>query len=274
MNPFSSPGQLFWRHPDLPFAESRQAWNVASCYLPHSHTRYAIGSVEQGRTRFACRGQTRLLGAGEVVLIPAGEVHACNPDPGLAWAYQILYLDEPWLEEVIGESAGLDAVRLPVATSGAHPHLYAALNRLNSRLFDGASADECEAELIRFACEALGPSRLAEETPRPLTPGKLAEVKALIQVRCAESLPLALLASTAGLSPYHFVRSFQRSVGMTPHAWQLDARIDRARRLIDAGQPFSQIAQELGFADQSHFHRAFKQRVAATPGQYRRNIVQ
>ena len=65
---------------------------------------------------------------------------------------------------------------------------------------------------------------------------------------------------------------------MTPHAWQIDRRIQRARQLLDQELPLAEIAQQLGFADQSHFQRIFKQRVAVNPGEYRRlrnrNFVQ
>jgi len=74
------------------------------------------------------------------------------------------------------------------------------------------------------------------------------------------------------MSRYHFVRAFSRVVGMTPHAWQLDQRIVRARGLLEQGMSLADAALQLGFSDQSHFQRAFKQRVAATPGEYRRMV--
>jgi transcriptional regulator GlxA family with amidase domain len=99
-------------------------------------------------------------------------------------------------------------------------------------------------------------------------------VQSMMAARCTESLTLDELAGEAGMSRYHFVRAFSRAVGMTPHAWQLDMRIQRARSLLDQGMSLADAALQLGFADQSHFQRAFKQRVAATPGEYRRNFVQ
>ncbi|HYG41405.1 MAG TPA: helix-turn-helix transcriptional regulator, partial [Bordetella sp.] len=72
------------------------------------------------------------------------------------------------------------------------------------------------------------------------------------------------------MSRYQFIRAFRHATGMTPHAYQLDLRIVQARRLLRDGHSLSRIAHDLGFADQSHFQRAFKQRVAATPGMYRR----
>ncbi|MCD0506285.1 helix-turn-helix transcriptional regulator, partial [Bordetella petrii] len=67
-----------------------------------------------------------------------------------------------------------------------------------------------------------------------------------------------------------FIRACRAATGMTPHAYQLDLRIVRARRLLRGGLSLSRVAHELGFADQAHFQRAFKQRVAATPGTYQR----
>ena len=98
------------------------------------------------------------------------------------------------------------------------------------------------------------------------------QVQALIAERCAEVLSLDELAREADMSRYHFVRTFSRAVGMTPHAWQLDRRIERARSLLEQGMSLADAALLLGFSDQSHFQRAFKQRVAATPGEYRRVV--
>lgn len=53
---------------------------------------------------------------------------------------------------------------------------------------------------------------------------------------------------------------------------KIDQRIERARRLLEQGLPLADAALQLGFSDQSHFQRAFKQRVAATPGEYRRMV--
>ena len=102
-----------------------------------------------------------------------------------------------------------------------------------------------------------------------LDSARLRAVQALIAERCAESLSLDKLARRGRMSRYHFVRHFSRAVGMTPHAWQIDQRIERVRALLEQGMSLADAALQLGFADQSHFQRAFKRRVAATPGEYR-----
>ena len=101
-------------------------------------------------------------------------------------------------------------------------------------------------------------------------PAGIAEIRAWLDAHCEATVPLAELAARAGLNPYQLIRRFVRATGMTPHAYQLDRRIQRARRLLAAGAPICDTALATGFADQSHFHRSFRERVAATPGQYGR----
>jgi len=64
-------------------------------------------------------------------------------------------------------------------------------------------------------------------------------------------------------------RAFKRHYGMTPHAFLINRRIQFARRQLREGKLIADVALESGFADQAHFQRAFKQHLAATPGQYR-----
>ncbi|CAA9481240.1 MAG: Transcriptional regulator, AraC family [uncultured Rubrobacteraceae bacterium] len=55
---------------------------------------------------------------------------------------------------------------------------------------------------------------------------------------------------------------------MPPHAYQTQARLDRARSLLLRGWPPARVARETGFADQSHLTRRFKRLVGVTPGRY------
>lgn len=264
----------FWRSPALPFVESRRANDSAACYAPHSHAMLSIGAVDGGCSVFSRDGQQQRLSRGDVVLIPAGVVHSCNPENDGRWSYQMLYLDPAWVGGVVGEMGAFDAMvlnRLPPAIAPRQVH--ERLTWLNECLFSATPDEDKEAALLVFVGELFGevPARREEPADRPDSE-RLREVRQLIAARCVEALSLDELAREAGMSRYHFVRAFSRVVGMTPHAWQLDQRIERARRLLEQGLPLADAALQLGFSDQSHFQRAFKQRVAATPGEYRRMV--
>ena len=85
--------------------------------------------------------------------------------------------------------------------------------------------------------------------------------------------PLDDIASACGLSVSHFSRAFRRSIGLSPHAWLLDKRVEAAKAMLRRREaPLSLIALACGFADQSHFTRVFTRRVGLSPGAWRKYL--
>jgi AraC-like DNA-binding protein len=76
----------------------------------------------------------------------------------------------------------------------------------------------------------------------------------------------------AGLSRFELIRRFRRQNGLTPHAFQRDLRIERARALLGEGVPGAAVAAACGFADQPHLTRVFKRMVGVAPGAYARAV--
>jgi AraC-like DNA-binding protein len=88
-----------------------------------------------------------------------------------------------------------------------------------------------------------------------------------------EKLSLDEITRVAGLSKFHFVREFTRSVGVSPLAYRNAIRANAAKGLLCAGHPIKAIAFELGFVDESHFGRVFRQKVGFSPAAYRRGCA-
>ena len=83
-------------------------------------------------------------------------------------------------------------------------------------------------------------------------------------------LTLGDLAREAGLSRFHFLRTFERLVGVTPHRYILRARLrEAAMRLEAESTGILDIALDCGFSDQSNFSRAFRAEFGASPRVYR-----
>jgi transcriptional regulator of acetoin/glycerol metabolism/AraC-like DNA-binding protein len=120
-------------------------------------------------------------------------------------------------------------------------------------------------------------AHLGQLTPPPqarggLPPGAMRRVREYVETRLGESIDLAALAGIAGLSLYHFARAFKQSVGVAPHHYLVQRRIERAQELLARTElSLSEIALATGFSDQSHFARHFRQMLGLTPGQFRRS---
>jgi len=92
-----------------------------------------------------------------------------------------------------------------------------------------------------------------------------------VESHLGEELALGRLAEVVGLSPYHFSREFKRATGETVHGYVVRRRLERARDLLRRGElPISVLAQDLGFADQSHLTRLFRARFGTTPAAFAR----
>jgi len=115
-------------------------------------------------------------------------------------------------------------------------------------------------------------TRRAPATPRGivLSAMQARRVRDYVCEHLGSDISLSELASQAGLSPHYFSLLFKRAFGVSPYRYVLSARIHRAKRLLgERKMAISEIALELGFADQSHFSKVFKTFVGSAPGQYR-----
>lgn len=110
--------------------------------------------------------------------------------------------------------------------------------------------------------------------PRPggsLPAWRERQIKQLMRAELEQPLPLQRLARECGLSVRHFTRAFRLTTGLSPHRYLLQLRLHKARQLLlDPELRLDDIAVACGFADQSHFTRAFNGVERMTPGTWRR----
>jgi AraC family transcriptional regulator len=101
-------------------------------------------------------------------------------------------------------------------------------------------------------------------------PAAIARVLSELESRSAQPLGLGEMAAVAGLSQFHFLRTFRNTTGVTPHQWLLRARLrDAARRLATSREPVTEIALDVGFEDLSNFIRSFRAEFGLSPSRYR-----
>ncbi|MBK1837174.1 AraC family transcriptional regulator [Azospirillum sp. YIM B02556] len=259
----------FWRDSSLPHLEARSIEDGHGvCYGWHSHPTFSIGLVTGGISEFRIGSDCHRISGGTVVLMNPDEAHACNPLGGRPWSYRMLYADAGWLAAVEGE----ERFR-PLAPSVSRDLEVAdRLGRLFGLLFDpvpdGTAKDEAARSFFTGLCEALGGG--AAGGPDGGEHAALDRAADFISAHCTQPLRLADIAAVSGLSTSYLVRSFKARYGLTPHAYQINRRIQFGKRELQRGRPIVEVALDAGFADQAHFQRAFKRHVAATPGQYMR----
>jgi AraC-like DNA-binding protein len=146
-----------------------------------------------------------------------------------------------------------------------------AFECLRERETDSRYADALTSTLL-LALFRRGHTQADELRKGGLSPCQLRHVTEYLKDHLREGASLKVLS---GLSQHHFARSFKVSTGMAPLEWLRVERVRRLQvRLSDGNVPLVQIAAELGFADQAHMTRVFRDMVGETPGAWRRCHVE
>ena len=103
-----------------------------------------------------------------------------------------------------------------------------------------------------------------------LTPSQLKIVVEYIQANLDGELNSNNLSNLIHISPHYFASLFKQSTGLSPYKYITQSRLEKAKELLrDRNLPIVFICQEVGFKNQSHFTRVFRQHFKITPKAYR-----
>jgi AraC-like DNA-binding protein len=265
----SSEFAKLWRDGALGDLELLHAQFMTQSFAPHTHDTYAIGIVESGAESFAYRGRHEAAGAGTLAVIHPGELHTGGPLGGQGWRYRALYPTPTLIEQTVAEMGGkggsLPFFREPVIVD---PELFREFVHMHQRLEHNAPLLERESWLIWALSRLI--ERYADPVQEVRPPKPARRDVSLMVDYLHDNLPanitLEELASLTQLSKFHLVRLFRAEMGLPPHTYLNQLRIDRAKSLLLSGARPADVAAQMGFADQAHLTRLFKRTVGVTPG--------
>ncbi|HEY4066412.1 MAG TPA: AraC family transcriptional regulator [Burkholderiaceae bacterium] len=240
---------------------------------PHSHSAYQIGITTREPGEYVCRGRVWHAPRGSIIIFPPDEVHSVGQVGGrhTGDASRLMYVEPQRLLEIARAVAGPEAsmpsfdelVITDAAFIGAFEAMHALCGTDAPEAQKQASLRAVLGELVaRFGAPA------ALDRRRERLRARVLAARDFIVSNYRENISLAQLAGLAHSSPYHFNRLFARHVGMPPHAFQNQVRVERSKALILEGTSIAQVAMQTGFFDQSHFTRYFRRIVGVTPSSY------
>jgi AraC-like DNA-binding protein len=234
----------------------------------HWHEEFHVCAVTGGGGYIDVKGVSHFTPKGTLIIVEPGEVHSNHATDG-GCTYVNIYVPPELInareEGVIQES------HFPVLieNDSVVAEFVEMVNRLQS-----SHALERESALRIFF------HQLAARYGGMLTPPqRCREANALRQVRdylednFDREIALRELSELTNLSPYYVNRAFRLAYGIPPHAYLIQARIARAKRMLRQKWPIAHVAYRTGFADQAHLTRHFKRMVGVTPGQFAQDKI-
>ena len=264
----------FWQSQELGSPlESLTATYITHAFGRHTHEGFAIGVIERGAETFYYRGAIHTAPAGSIVVINPNELHTGQSATDNGWSYRMIYPAADLLARVASELAGrprgIPYFSVPVYQDES---VFTALRAAHIALEQSHSALERETRLMEAL--AMLVRRHAEDRPTLAQPGfahhALHQAQEYLCAHFADDISLEYLARLVYLSPFHLSRLFREQLGLPPHTYLNQIRVNHAKALLNTGLSPTDVAHAVGFADQSHFTKAFKRVVGIPPGQYRK----
>ena len=235
------------------------------------HTEVGLAIVVAGTFEYRSAAGSALMTPGSLLLGNADQDFECVHDHAAGDRCLAFQLEPGYFERLAAEAGAAPRFsmnHLPPLRALA-PFIARALAGLDREA--EPPWEELGIDLVAQVARLLAGARAS--APRRPTPSAIARVTHA--VRGIESDPAAAitvrgLARDAGLSPYHFLRTFESVTGVTPHQYVLRARLRRAAlRLAQEPARVLDIALDCGFGDVSNFNRAFRAEFGLNPRAYR-----
>ncbi|MCZ4603275.1 AraC family transcriptional regulator [Streptomyces sp. Lzd4kr] len=260
-----------WRYAALPGVDLLRARYIEKTFVRHTHEHFVIAAIAEGVEVFHHRGADQYAAAGALALVNPDTPHTGRAGVPEGWHYGAVYPSPELVAEIAAETTsvrGTPGFVRPVLDDAYAVGLVHQVLR---------AADEGNAlaadTLLRVAVTRLLRLNGGAMPQREVrTAGGLVAVRAreVLEGRMAEPPSLEQLAADLDTSPFALLRAFRDVYGMPPHTWLTDARVRRARRLLDAGVSPAEAALVVGFTDQPHLNRHFARIIGVPPGAYQR----
>jgi len=239
---------------DLPFVEL--------------HESFSVSYARRGSFGYHARGKSFELVAGAVLVGHADVEYLCTHDHGCGDECLSFALSPSLVDDlgIAGEFWRIGAIP-PLAE-------LVVLGELAQAAAEGRSAiglDEI-GMLLATRCAEVVTGRNREAVGTSARDRRRAVETALwIDANSHEAIDLDCAAAIAGLSSFHFLRLFQRVLGVTPHQYLIRSRLRHAARLLaDSQRSITEIAFDVGFRDLSNFVRSFHRAAGISPREFRR----
>jgi len=250
---------------DRPFEEQHSDFVIAIV---------AAGSFQYRASTLSRSAGGELMTPGSLVLGSHGQYFECGHEHGIGDRCLAFRYEADYFESLLADS-GASVSSLHFARLRLPP--LRELSPIIARALAGLVVSDTpwEEVAVQLAARALQLAHDPSADDKNIPPSTLARITRA--TRAIERHPYAILtlkdlAQEGRLSPYHFLRSFERVTGLTPHQYILRARLrNAALRLATEPVKVLDVAFDCGFGDLSNFNRAFRAEFGMSPRAYRRS---
>jgi AraC-like DNA-binding protein len=234
--------------------------------FPELHRDFSLSYVRKGSFSCRTRGRTFELVAGAIMVGHPGHEYTCSHEHHVCGDECLSFRFAPEFVDALSATTAWHIGAVPplaplmvmgeLAQAAVEAKSNVGLDEAGMMLaarFAAAVADASPAEVIA-----------ARDRRRAV------EAALWINEHAHEPIDLAAAARLSGLSPFHFLRTFAKTLGITPHQYLVRCRLKcAARSLAKRERPITDVAFDCGFGDLSNFIRTFRRAAGMSPRAFR-----
>ncbi|WP_070962671.1 helix-turn-helix transcriptional regulator [Vibrio sonorensis] len=234
----------------------------------HYHLDFHLGLITGGQQKFQYQGTQHHVGHGQIVVMPPDELHDGQSLLDSGYQVRVFSVDPRWFTDLADLKRSQETINFKelIVTDKA---IFSALHSLHHDLQrDNISqlAKDClPFEGFNHLFERFGTMQRAQRIP--LGKQSIDTLKEFLLSNLDQPVRLEQLSNLCDLSPTQFQRHFKAKMTITPYAWLSRLRLEQSMKLLRAGIGGTEVAHQVGFYDQSHFSKAFKQCYGVSPSQ-------
>jgi AraC-like DNA-binding protein len=239
------------------------------------HENVSISAVVAGSFQYHSSAGRALLYPGAFLLGNAGTCFTCGHQHGRGDRCIAFRFEPALFEEISASAGGSSRFRFAMGMLPPVPVLMgAALSAGRAARQDRIATEELAIGVAERAVSLASGMHLAKTSVAPRDEKRISAALRYIEAHADGRLDLDALAGVAAMSKYHFLRSFRRSVGVTPYRYLLRLRLHRAAiELTTTARPVAAVAFEAGFGDLSTFNAHFRRCFGHSPSALRRTAA-
>jgi AraC-like DNA-binding protein len=227
-------------------------WDNIS-YFPKN---FQIGYIRQGKGEFFTGDEIISIKEGQFFLVHPGKVHSGKPDETIGWTVDTIALKAQFIKELFTVNDTITFSEFVTDDEELKAIFEKIIQLLNN--YEHSLENEGKLYLLITDLIKLKVSITKADEKKENQNEAIDRAVDFITKNFTNSFSLDELAEKAFLSKFHLLRIFKNKTGLTPYAYQIQLRLNEARRLMFQNKSLTEIAYELGFADQAHFTNTFK----------------
>jgi AraC-like DNA-binding protein len=255
----------------LPFLELTYNKDINGCPKSHIHNKLTIVAVESGSIVLHLKNSELILKEKNIAVINPNQIHSATKVDKYSYGIYAFYLDKVWVQKLQNNLFKNDEYMPFTDNIITVKQTYTNFLSLCKTIFFNDFTIKKEELIIDFISNLMiDSSNEAITKPKNIL---ACDIKAYIDKHITSNLTIEEISKEFLISPFHLIRVFKKELDLTPYQYILNQKVNLAKDLLSKGINIAEVAIIVGFNDQSHLYKYFKQIFSVSPKEYQVSLT-